>query len=425
VKKLLLPFAIVILFVISFTSCAKKNEPVPDPLKSITLSKDTLKMNVGDTKSITVSLTPSTFDKTQLVWHSSDNTIITVNATGVITALREGDAYVTITNQAATITAICLVTVLPELKSLNLVKDTIKMTAGDTGIVSFTLLPVNYDKTALVWHSSDTTVLTVNNTGTITAKKMGDVILSLSNQSKTVSAVCLVSVLAKPIVPKVDSLKLGLIAYYPFNFDSAVDSSGNGNDGTIFNITSIPDRFGKANSAYHFNGTDSYIQVKDNQALRLSNTDFTLNTWVKLDSYNYSFGNNILTKHYTGVNNGWAWGITGQSYTVSGVVTFGPGGGSPFARGTSIININQWHMITSVYKLSTQQLSIYIDGVLDTLTANIPPPNGTIDAMLYIGKDDPSVPSNGYFVQGSLDDIRIYNRTLNTSEISKLYHLTH
>ncbi len=387
-------------------------------------------MNVGDAKSITVSLTPSTFDKTQLIWHSSDNTIITVNATGVITALREGDAYVTITNQAATITSICLVTVLPELKSLNLVKDTIKMTAGDTRIVSFTLLPVNYDKTALVWHSSDTTILTVNNTGTITAKKMGDVILSLSNQSKTVSAVCLVSVLAKPIVPKVDSLKLGLIAYYPFSFDSAVDSSGNGNDGTIYNMTSIPDRFGKANSAFHFDGYSSYIQVTDKQALRLSNTDFTINCWINLANYDPSFGAQIIDKRFPGAGGGWSSSITGYAYQSTGqgqlgLLFFGEGSGNTTAVGTKPINLNKWYMLTTVYKASAQQISYYINGVLDNTISNFPSPNPTISADMYIGKDNPNVSSTGYFLNGSLDDLRFYNRTLTLSDIHKLYNLTY
>ena len=90
-------------------------------------------------------------------------------------------------------------------------------------------------------------------------------IVTIANQPGTISISFLVSVLPKVVVPPVDSLKLGLIAFYPFSYDSAVDSSGNGNNGTIYDITSVPDRFGKVNSAYYFNGMDSYIDIKDNQ----------------------------------------------------------------------------------------------------------------------------------------------------------------
>ena len=140
---------------------------------------------------------------------------------------------------------------------------------------------------------------------------------------------------------EVDSLKVGLIAYYPFN-NSGVDESGNGNHGMVYNISSVSDRNGKANYAYHFDGATSYITVPDNAALRLASTDITLSTWVKLDAYGSSYGYNILTKHTTGSNNGWAWGITGTGGTApKGVITYGPGGLSLLATGTAVIPLNQ------------------------------------------------------------------------------------
>jgi len=223
---------------------------------------------------------------------------------------------------------------------------------------------------------------------------------------------------------QIDSLKVGLIAYYPFN-NSGVDESGNGNNGYVYNITSVADRNGKPNFAYHFDGTTSYITVPDNAALRLANTDITLSTWIKLDAYGSSFGYNILTKHTTGSNNGWAWGITGAAATTKGVVTYGPGGLSVLATGTSVIPLNQWHMVTSVYKLAGQQLTIYVDGTLNTVSNNILSPNPAIITGLYIGRDDPSVPTNGYFLQGALDDLRIYGRALTATEVKKLFVLTY
>ncbi len=213
--------------------------------------------------------------------------------------------------------------------------------------------------------------------------------------------------------PTVDSLKVGLIAYYAFN-GSVIDSSGRGNTGTPNNLTLTTDRNGKANSAYHFDGTTSCDSVKDNADLRLNNTNFTLSAWVYLDSYNSS-GNNILTKHIVGNNNGWAWGIIATG------VTFGPGGTSPTARGTKVVGLSQWHMVTVTYSVTTLKVSIYVDGVLDNVTSGIPSPPYTITAALYIGRDNPGVSANGYFVRGSLDEIRIYNRALSLNDIQKLY----
>ncbi|CAN5664572.1 hypothetical protein BH11BAC1_BH11BAC1_00100 [soil metagenome] len=46
----------------------------------------------------------------------------------------------------------------------------------------------------------------------------------------------------------------GLVAWYPFT-GNANDSSGNANDGTVYNAVLTADRFGTSNSAYHFDWT--------------------------------------------------------------------------------------------------------------------------------------------------------------------------
>ena len=224
-------------------------------------------------------------------------------------------------------------------------------------------------------------------------------------------------------ISTVDSLRIGLIAYYPFN-NSGADSSGHANNAVYYrDITSVTNRFGIPNSAFSFNGNSSYMTVADKPELRLNNTDFTLNAWVKLNDYRPSFGNNILSKHVTGNDNGWAWGVAGLgSITTVGIVTFGPGGTSVTERGTKVVSLGQWHMITSTYKLSTKEFTIYVDGELDiVIKNNFPSPNPDINASLHIGRDDPSASSDGYFVNGAIDDIRIYNKILTPAEVKRLF----
>lgn len=409
------------LFFLSFlvigtiVSC-KKDNPKPPQLTAITLSKDTTSLNVGDTKSIAFTLTPSNFDKTQLVWHSSDNSILSVDNTGVITGHKEGEAVVTVTNQSATITSVCLVYVLPQLKAIALTKDTLIMHAGDVRNVGFTVTPANSDKSTLVWQSSDTTIVKVNSSGAVTAKVPGEAVVSVTSQDGLLNQNCLISVL-----PALDPLAAGLIAYYPFN-NSGHDLSGNGNDGTVHNITSVPDRNGKSNSAYHFDGISSYIAVADNQALRLGNTDFTLSAWVNLDSYNTSFVSAIISKRFSGLNNGWLWAINGyQNPPPLGAVYFGPGGGNADAVGNKVLVPGTWYMVTCVYTQASSQLNIYVNGVLDQTINGILPANSSTNASLYIGKDG-SAGANGYYFQGALDDVRIYGKALSAGTVQQLYN---
>lgn len=209
-----------------------------------------------------------------------------------------------------------------------------------------------------------------------------------------------------------------LIAYWPFN-GNANDYSGNSNNGTLNSVTSVADRFGNANSAYYFDGSSSYISVADNAALRLSGTDFTLNAWVKIDSYNSSYGSVILSKRIAGVNNGYNWSIAGSIASVPGVVTYGPGGGSTNAIGTNPVDTTQWHMITSIYSSSSQQLSIYVDGTLDNISYSISNPNGAITAGLNIGYD---ATTGLYYYNGKLDDIKIYGQAISQNAITAIYN---
>jgi hypothetical protein len=213
------------------------------------------------------------------------------------------------------------------------------------------------------------------------------------------------------------SLSYGLIAHWPFNGNGS-DISGNSRTATVNNMVTTTDRFGNSASAYQFNGFSSYATVADHSALRLSNTDFTLNAWVKLNSYNLSYGSIIFSKHIVGVDNGWGWSVSGYSSNPLGVNFFGPGGGSVNAWGAASISLNSWHMLTTVYNDSTRRLSFYIDGVLDN-TNTIQRPNGTITTALHIGKDSAL---SDYFLHGSLDDLRIYSRAISSDEIQQLYN---
>jgi len=212
----------------------------------------------------------------------------------------------------------------------------------------------------------------------------------------------------------------GLIGYWPFDGNTN-DLSGFAYNGTGTNLTATTDRFGNANSAYHFDGSTSFVSIPDKVALRLNNTDFTLNAWVKLDAYNTSYLSTIVSKRFSGVNNGWLWGINGALTSPQGATYFGPGGGNSDAIGTTVLSTGQWYMVTCVYNNAAQSLSIYINGVLNTTVTSILSPNALTTATMYIGKDGAT---GGYYFQGSMDDVSIYNSALSLSSIKQLYNVT-
>jgi len=310
------------------------------------------------------------------------------------------------------------------LKDILLGKDTLQLYVGETRQVPVTISPSNYGADSIKWKSSDTTIISITKTGFLTARKVGSSTITVSNLTNTISVNCLISVVPAPV----DSLKIGLIAYYPFN-NSAADSSGNKFNGTANSVLSIADRNGKANSAYYFDGTTSNITINDNTALRLNNTDFTLNMWINPKTYIYDSGSALLSKNAGAYQNGWNCSLVGydnQNGGVAGNPFYNVSGGNdPFALGSSVIDTGKWSMLSIVYHLSKQQISFYINGVYVNSVSNIPTPNAQTTARLHIGNnslaDVPNSFTPAYFYNGALDDIRIYNRALNVTLINILY----
>lgn len=423
-KYLLLLCAVITLF-----AACKKTElpPVVDTLKAISLGRDTLTMRVGQIVQLNITTTPADYNKALLNLSSSDTTVVTVKNDGKLTAKKNGTAVITATNKLKTISVTCLVTVAGIADPLNgvLFTDTLTIELGDVLQLHYTTSPPSYDPSLLVWKSSDTTVIAVTNTGKITAKGEGIATVTLTNKAKTFTVSGIITVNGK--------LNIGLLAFYPFNGNTN-DQSGYGNNGIPYDLASVPDRFGKPNSAAYFNGTSSYIRIRDNQDLRLNNTNFTINYWVYLDEYNSATGSAVLAKNTGPYQNGWNASITGYAAVNAEAGKLGrafynvSGGGDPFAVGNNIIDTRKWTMVTIAYNNNSHTIAFYINGVLDATIANIPTPNPSTATDLFIGKNtyvDPSGNTPAYLIKGRLDDIRIYNRMVSASEVNKLFALSY
>ena len=94
-----------------FSSCEGLGEwsrPLPDPIPvtSISLNETNLSLNVADADgALTATVEPQNADYDKIIWSSSDESIATVDETGIIHAVAEGN--VTITAQAGDKTATC------------------------------------------------------------------------------------------------------------------------------------------------------------------------------------------------------------------------------------------------------------------------------------------------------------------------------
>jgi hypothetical protein len=84
----------------------------------------------------------------------------------------------------------------------------------------------------------------------------------------------------------------------------------------------------------------------------------------------------------------------------------------------STITDGTWHYITFVIDRVADKLTVFIDGNFDNMTDDLTTGTSTNNGDLLIGK----AASNDRYFNGSLDEIRIYDRALSTKQIEDHYN---
>ena len=211
-----------------------------------------------------------------------------------------------------------------------------------------------------------------------------------------------------------------------FENDTCVaDISGMGNNGTIVgnwnasgdvvssNISWTPN--GKYGGAFNFT-QNSYISIPDSNSLAYNYTSMTWSFWLYQRNYIANAG--WLDKYST-TGNQRSWRIYDNGGGSIGITLSNNGATAGTYTSTGILGcgavVGSWKMITATY--NGTKLIYYSNGVLcDTDDVTIAQIYDNT-ALVYIGFNS-GAPA--YF-NGSIDDVIIFNRTLNSSEVSQLY----
>ena len=213
---------------------------------------------------------------------------------------------------------------------------------------------------------------------------------------------------------------------------SAADSSGTGNTGTLTNAPAWTTG-GMNNGALTFNGNNQYVSAPD--AASLKPASVTVSAWVKpndLSTYTTCGGatqSYIVFKRNS--QTGWFEGYN-LFASPDGSVVFkthdaGGGGGNTgiAASGAGALPLGQWTHIVGTF--SQPDMKLYLNGALvASSTYNFPLDYGT--RPLFIGRSGECGGSgegiwDGYF-NGTIDDVRVYNRALSAADIMTLYTST-
>ena len=82
-------------------------------VRDVELERNTLELSINQSETLTATMFPTNATNQRVSWSSNNPAVATVNANGVVTAVRAGTATITVTTEDGNRTAACVVTVLP------------------------------------------------------------------------------------------------------------------------------------------------------------------------------------------------------------------------------------------------------------------------------------------------------------------------
>ncbi len=185
------------------------------------------------------------------------------------------------------------------------------------------------------------------------------------------------------------------------------DVSGNSNQGTVYGgATWVDGKYGKALS---FDGTDDYVDCGDDLSLDIT-AHLTLAVWFKLNTLNkYQY----LISRDDAVNRNYALFVPDNNRIYFNIWSDG------LAKGlysTRTFGTGEWYHVVGTY--DGAQLKVYANGVLNCTPLSFVGAIDNDDVSVTIGSREDGMDR---WVDGVIDEVRIYNRALTAAEIQAKY----
>ena len=225
-------------------------------LPNISLNKQELIMDIGDTETLSATVIPEKPDKYYHInWLSSNPDVASVDDEGNVTANSKGKTEI-----AAFVTpdkkALCEVTVIPKATSIKINKTLTTLERGTTIGLKVIITPSDA-RNDVTWQSDDPSIAIVDDQGLVTGISVGTTLIkATTNDGTNLMAFCIVNVTPKQVksiiidkdemtLERGESAQLSVTVYPQDADDSSVEWSSENNEvatvdskGTVVAISS-------------------------------------------------------------------------------------------------------------------------------------------------------------------------------------------
>lgn len=206
-RRLIALFTILLSVSLIATYSCKKEKDKSVLVTEVGLNKTSTTLIEGETETLVATVMPENATDKSVVWESGNESVATVSQEGLVTAVGEGKATITVKTNDGGFRASCEVTVNKKVIAVTGVKlsaASMTLREGDKGTLTATVEPANATNKNVEWWTSDLDVVSVTSTsggsnGYVEARGAGKATVTVKTEDGEFSASCEITVEKKEV----------------------------------------------------------------------------------------------------------------------------------------------------------------------------------------------------------------------------------
>ena len=200
-------FTILLSISLITTYSCKKEKVKSVSVTEVGLNKTSTTLVEGETETLVATVMPENATDKSVVWESGNESAATVSQEGLVTAVGEGKATITVKTNDGGFSASCEVTVKKKVIAVTGVKlsaASMTLREGDRGKLTVTVEPANATNKNVKWWTTDLDIVSVGSTlggstGYVEARKAGKATVTVKTEDGEFSASCEITVEKKEV----------------------------------------------------------------------------------------------------------------------------------------------------------------------------------------------------------------------------------
>ena len=168
----------------------------------VTLDKTEMELTEGESAQLKATVSPGDASDKSVKWTSSDEKVATVDNAGKVTAVAPGTVKITVKTTDGNKETSCSITVSADkipVEEVSLDKNEVEIIMGESAQLTATVTPEDATDKSVAWSSSDESIATVDETGKVTALKVGSATIKVKTTDGGKEASCDVTVTPIPV----------------------------------------------------------------------------------------------------------------------------------------------------------------------------------------------------------------------------------